>query len=147
MAEAASDPHDLARFRDAQDRVWPAVMTELRAGGKRTHWSWFVFPQITGLSRSAMGARYAVRSIAEARAYLADPVLGPRLAEAVGAMLEHRHTPPGHVLGDIDAAKFRSCLTLFEAAATGRGQDAALLAEALEALYGGERCRLTLDRL
>ena len=106
----------LERFVAAQDPVWPRVKAELAAGAKRSHWMWFVFPQIAGLGTSAMSVRYALASVAEARGYLAHPVLGARLREATDLMLGHAGRPAETVLGGIDAVKFRSSMTLFEAA-------------------------------
>jgi uncharacterized protein (DUF1810 family) len=128
---AASDRFDLARFVAAQDRVWPEVTAELREGRKRTHWMWFVFPQVAGLGSSAMAQRYAIGSIEEARAYLAHPVLGERLREAARLMLAQRGRPAEAVLGGIDAVKLRSSMTLFNAAAP----QEALFGEAIDAFY------------
>jgi len=137
-----SDPFDLERFVAAQDPVWARVTAELSAGAKRTHWIWFVFPQIAGLGHSSTAVHYALPSQAAAEAYLAHPVLGPRLVEAVQLMLRHRDTPAETILGGIDAVKFRSCLTLFEAAGGG-----AVFKDALDAFYGGERDPATLKIL
>jgi len=137
-----SDPFDLERFVSAQDPVWARVAAELSAGAKRTHWIWFVFPQIAGLGHSPTAVHYALPSQAAAKAYLAHPVLGPRLVEAVKLMLSHRDTPAETILGGIDAVKFRSCLTLFEAAGGGP-----VFADALHAFYGGARDPRTLEIL
>jgi uncharacterized protein (DUF1810 family) len=104
---------DLDRFVDAQAAWYATALEELRAGRKRTHWIWFVFPQLAGLGRSEASRKYGISGIAEARAYLAHPLLGPRLLEAVEAMLGHRGATAQSILGDLDAMKFRSCLTLF----------------------------------
>ena len=127
------DGFELDRFLAAQDRVWPEVVAELAAGAKRTHWMWFVFPQLAGLGSSPMAVRYALGSLAEARAYLAHPVLGERLREATRLMLRHAGRPAEAVLGGIDAMKFRSSMTLFAAAAPGE----ALFAEAIAAFFEG----------
>ena len=142
---AAPDPHDLARFVAAQDPVWDDVRAELAGGRKRSHWMWFVFPQIEGLSSSAVGRRYAIRSRAEAGAYLAHPVLAARLAEAVKLLMATGRTDARAILGSPDDAKLRSSLTLFEGVA--EGDTAALLAGALERFYGGQRCPHTRDWL
>jgi uncharacterized protein (DUF1810 family) len=115
-----SDPFDLERFVRAQEAsgTYAQALTELRAGRKRSHWMWFVLPQVAGLGHSAMAQRYAVSGLPEARAYLAHPVLGPRLLECVRALDGLDEHDPRQVLGDIDALKLRSCLTLFERAAT-----------------------------
>ncbi|HTU09267.1 MAG TPA: DUF1810 domain-containing protein [Allosphingosinicella sp.] len=134
---------DLSRFHEAQATAWPTALAELKAGRKQSHWMWFVFPQIAGLGSSPMAVHYAIRSAAEARAYLADPVLGARLREGVAAALAHRGDRAEAILGGIDALKFRSSLTLFEAAA----DEPALFAEALDAFYQGARDDRTLALL
>ena len=107
---------DLQRFVDAQDPVWDDVLAELRAGRKRTHWMWFVFPQLAGLGRSSTAQHYAVADLAEARGYLAHPVLGPRLREACDVLLGLTGTTASAVLGSPDDVKLRSSMTLFAAA-------------------------------
>lgn len=123
----------LERFVAAQDRVWPSVQAELAAGAKRSHWMWFVFPQLAGLGQSAMAVRYALAGLDEARAYLADPLLGARLRQATGLVLLHAGKPADAILGGIDAMKFRSSMTLFRAAAP----EEPLFAEALATFFGG----------
>ena len=132
----------LERFVAAQDPVWARVRAELAAGRKRSHWMWFVFPQIAGLGLSAMSQRYAIADLDEARAYLALPVLGARLREATDLMLGHAGTPAAAILGGIDAVKFRSSMTLFRAAAP----DEPRFGRALELFYGSPDPR-TLERL
>lgn len=127
------DPHDLERFTAAQAGVIEQALAELRAGRKRSHWMWFVFPQLRGLGSSAMADRYGVASLQEARAYLAHPELGARLRECVAAMLQVPDRSAHDILGSPDDLKFRSCLTLFQRAAP---QDA-LFGEALARFYGG----------
>ena len=104
---------DLERFVEAQNPIWREVVDELEAGAKRTHWMWFVFPQLAGLGSSPMAVRYAIASLSEAQAYGAHRVLGPRLREATGLMLRHAGTPAETILGGTDALKFRSSMTLF----------------------------------
>ncbi len=104
---------DLERFVAAQDPVWPEVVEELRGGAKRTHWMWFVFPQIAGLGRSDTARHYAIGSLEEARAYLAHPVLGTRLREAAGLLLAVDGRTAVEVFGMIDALKLCSSMTLF----------------------------------
>ena len=133
---------DLSRFREAQRGTYETALAELRAGAKRSHWMWFIFPQLRSLGRSPTAKRYGIEGLEEARAYLADPVLGPRLVQAAGAVLAHRGTAPEAILGGIDALKLRSSATLFEAA----GGDP-VFGEVLEAFYGGERCPKTLAEL
>lgn len=134
---------DLGRFVAAQKDAWPRALAELKAGRKQSHWMWFVFPQLAGLGSSPMAIRYAIGSVDEARAYLADPVLGARLVEGVGAMLTHAGKSAEAILGGIDALKFRSCLTLFEAAA----DDCFPFTAALTVFYDGERDARTLELL
>jgi uncharacterized protein (DUF1810 family) len=111
------DPFQLQRFLEAQDGVIDTAVAELRAGRKQSHWMWFVFPQIAGLGKSPTAQFYAIRSIHEARAFLAHPVLGERLRVAVDATLAWASTKTAaEILGDVDATKLRSSLTLFEAA-------------------------------
>jgi uncharacterized protein (DUF1810 family) len=107
---------DLDRFIAAQDGVYPIALAELRRGRKATHWMWFVFPQIAGLGRSAMAQTYAIAGREEARAYLAHPVLGPRLLEASGVLRDASGTAED-IMGAIDAVKLRSSMTLFAAVA------------------------------
>ena len=139
-----SDPFDLERFVRAQDGgVYEQALRELRAGDKRSHWMWFVFPQVGGLGRSPMAQRYAISGLPEAHAYLAHPVLGPRLVEASQALLELSGRDPVRVLGSTDAMKLRSSMTLFEAAAP----DERVFGEVLERYFGGERDEATTTRL
>jgi uncharacterized protein (DUF1810 family) len=112
-----ADPYDLQRFVDAQDRVYARVVTELRAGQKTSHWMWFIFPQIAGLGSSPMAQRYAIRSLDEARAYLAHDVLGKRLRECTQLMLDLKGRAVSDILGYPDDLKFRSSMTLFAEAA------------------------------
>lgn len=138
---AMTERFDLDRFVTAQAGVYPAALAELRAGEKRSHWMWFVFPQIAGLGRSAMAAAYAMGPIEEARAYLAHPVLGPRYRECVEAVLAHRGRLAEAIMGAIDAMKLRSSLTLFAAAGGGAPVEAAL-----RAFFGGPDAA-TLERI
>ena len=138
-----SDPHDLERFVEAQESVIGDVKRELRSGRKRSHWVWFVFPQVAGLGRSDMARRYAIDSLAEARAYLAHPVLGPRLRECTDLVNDVDGRTANEIFGSPDDLKFRSSMTLFEAAADDPGP----FQVALETYYDGERDPKTLDRL
>jgi uncharacterized protein (DUF1810 family) len=108
-----SDPHDLNRFVEAQAGTYETALAELANGRKRTHWMWFVFPQLQGLGFSAMANRYAIRSSAEARAYLDHPILGPRLIRCAEALLAVNDTSAAHILGAPDDLKLRSSATLF----------------------------------
>lgn len=126
--------------------AYAEALAELRAGRKVSHWIWYVLPQLRTLGRSAMAREYGLADRAEAAAYLAHPVLGPRLIECVTALLDHGHLSAKGILGPVDATKFRSCLTLFEAAAS-RVEDRAVLAQALDVFYAGLRDDLTLQLL
>lgn len=137
------DDFDLDRFVQAQDGLWERALAELTAGAKRSHWMWFVFPQIAGLGNSAMAQRYAISGLDEARAYLAHPLLGPRLLACTRAMNSHEGLGARAILGQPDDLKFRSSMTLFNAAAP----EEPAFREALERYFGGERDAATLDRL
>lgn len=140
MVEARS----LNRFVQAQAGVYPTALAELQAGHKRSHWMWYIFPQIEGLGLSVTAQLYAIADGNEARAYLDHELLGPRLREATKAMLDHAgELTPVQVLGPIDALKFNSCMTLFEAVA----EEPELFAEALDRLCDGRRDTATLERL
>ncbi len=134
------DPYRLDRFVAAQDPVWTSVLDELAAGAKRTHWMWFVFPQLTGLGRSATARFYGLASPAEALAYWRHPVLGPRLRQCCERLRPHAARGAVAVLGPIDALKLRSCLTLFEAVAPEEPVFGALL----DTFYGGRRDEATV---
>ncbi|MBX6749552.1 MAG: DUF1810 domain-containing protein [Micromonosporaceae bacterium] len=112
----AADPYDLARFVAAQEGVYASALAELRRGRKTGHWMWFIFPQFAGLGFSLMSQRYAIRSLDEARAYLAHPVLGPRLRECAQAVADVSGKTADQILGPIDAMKLRSSMTLFHRA-------------------------------
>lgn len=144
-----SDDFDLERFVSAQDRngTYAAALAELRAGHKRGHWMWFVFPQVAGLGRSGMAEHFAVSGLAEARAYLEHPVLGPRLVECARALTALPDTDPVRVMGQhVDAMKLRSSMTLFGRAATEPDtQDA--FRSVLEQYYAGDEDPATLALL
>jgi len=107
------DPHDLQRFVDAQDPVYHDVRLELAAGAKRSHWMWFVFPQLKELGRSTTARHYGIASRAEAAAYWRHPILGPRLAECAGLVLAVQGRTALQIMGTPDDLKLRSCMTLF----------------------------------
>jgi uncharacterized protein (DUF1810 family) len=140
-----SDPYDLQRFVDAQDRggIYDRALAELRDGRKTSHWMWFVFPQVAGLGSSPMAQRYAISSLDEARAYLAHPVLGQRLRESARALTGLDTRSPDEVLGGIDAMKLRSSMTLFMRAAP----DEPLFAQVLDQYFGGTADDATDARL
>lgn len=133
---------DLSRFHEAQADTYDTALAELAAGAKATHWMWFIFPQLRALGRSSTAQYYGIEDLAEARAYLADPVLGPRLIACVRALLGHSGAAPEAIMGPVDAKKLRSSATLFEAAGGG-----AVFADLLDAFYGGRRCSRTLELL
>ncbi|EYD75197.1 hypothetical protein Rumeso_03293 [Rubellimicrobium mesophilum DSM 19309] len=130
---------DLERFVAAQEGSYATALEELGRGRKESHWMWWIFPQLASLGRSGTAKAYGIADLAEAEAYLAHPVLGPRLVEAARAMLMHRGQSPIAVLGGIDALKLRSSATLFAAVP---GADA-VFREVLETFYGGEADPLT----
>jgi uncharacterized protein (DUF1810 family) len=134
---------DLARFVAAQEGAYGRALAELRHGRKESHWMWFVFPQIAGLGTSPRARLYAIASADEARAYLAHPLLGPRLRECTQAILAHRGRRAEAIFGAVDTVKLRSSMTLFEAVAEAPGP----FADALETFYGGERDAATLRLL
>jgi uncharacterized protein (DUF1810 family) len=136
MESTMSDRFDLARFVDAQDQggTYEAALAELRAGRKTSHWMWFVFPQIAGLGRSPISRRFAIFSPEEARAYLAHPVLGPRLIESARTLIEGATDSAEEVLGGIDALKLRSSMTLFARA----DPDEPVFAHVLDRYFGGQ---------
>ncbi len=127
------DPYDLQRFVDAQDPVIAQVERELREGRKRSHWMWFVFPQLRGLGHSPMAERYAIGSRGEARAYLAHPILGLRLRDCTGLVNRIEGRTAHDVFGTPDDLKFRSCMTLFARIAGAEN----VFVEALDRHFGG----------
>ncbi len=129
------DPFELERFVDAQDQhgTYEAAVAELRAGRKRSHWMWFVFPQIAGLGQSPISRRYAISSLSEAQAYLAHPVLGPRLTECAQIVLDLRSPSAEDIFGGVDTMKLRSSMTLFARAEPSNR----VFREVLEAYFGG----------
>ncbi|HMW22568.1 MAG TPA: DUF1810 domain-containing protein [Burkholderiaceae bacterium] len=138
------DPFHLQRFVDAQAPIWPQVCAELAAGAKRSHWMWFIFPQLRGLGRSETARFYGLADLDEARAYWAHPLLGPRLREACGLLAALPPTLSAErVLGPVDALKLRSCLTLFERVAPEEAVFGVLLAR----WYGGQRDEASLRML
>ena len=142
MATDASHP-DLDRFVQAQEGVYPDVLAELGRGRKTNHWMWFVFPQLSGLGSSAMARLYALADLEEASAYLAHPLLGERLRDCAQAAVGRGGRSASQVFGFPDDLKFRSSMTLFERADPAAG----VFAKALEALCGGVRDEVTLERL
>ena len=140
-----ADSYDLTRFVEAQDAggTYDRVVGELRRGRKTSHWMWYVFPQIAGLGFSATSRRYAIASLDEARAYLAHPVLGPRLKECAGLVVQANARSAEGIFGGIDAQKLRSSMTLFLRAAP----DEPLFQHVLDQFFGGRADAATDERL
>lgn len=139
----ATEPFNLSRFVSAQAPVWEAVLQELRAGRKQTHWMWFVFPQLAVLGRSATAKHYGLAGLEEAKAYLAHPVLGARLREASQLLLQLPPSGAEDIFGSVDAMKLRSCLTLFAAAAPHEP----VFQQCLQRYFAGQADSLTIERL
>ena len=138
-----SDPFDLQRFVDAQAGAYERALAQLRAGAKRGHWMRFVFPQLRGLGRSATAQHYSIGSLAEARAYLAHPVLGPRLVECTELANRLEGRSAHQIFGSPDDLKFRSSMTLFAAA----DADAPVFREALDKYFAGALDGSTIEKL
>lgn len=137
------DAFDLDRFVAVQNPVYQTVLAELRSGRKRSHWMWFVFPQIEGLGFSPMAQRYAIASLAEAEAFLEHPILGPRLRECTAIVNGVEGRSITEIFGRPDDMKFRSCMTLFSHATT----DNEAFATALDRYFEGKPDRATEERL
>ena len=135
--------YDLSRFLEAQKNSYDTALREIRAGRKRSHWMWYIFPQIRGLGYSAMAQHYAIRDLDEAREYVQHPVLGPRLIEISEALLALDETDPWRVMGSPDDLKLRSCMTLFQSAAP----DQTVFGKVLDKFYGGQPDGRTLEIL
>src|SRR3954470_18045838 len=138
-----NNPFNLNRFAEAQEHDYERALAELRAGAKRSHWMWFVFPQVAGLGFSETSRRYATPGVAEARDYLAPPVLGPRLVEAAQALLDLPGSDPTAVLGPVDAQKLHSSMTLFARA----DPDQAVFRAVLDRYFGGREDEGTTSRV
>jgi uncharacterized protein (DUF1810 family) len=138
-----TDNHNLQRFLDAQAPVYDAVLKELRAGRKSSHWMWFIFPQLAGLGHSAMARQFAIGSLDEARAYLQHPLLGPRLRACTQLVLDVTGRSAEEIFSYPDHLKFRSCMTLFLTAATHNK----LFKDALLKYFDGKPDQRTLDLL
>jgi uncharacterized protein (DUF1810 family) len=134
MGSERDDPFDLQRFVEAQDGVYARALAELKRGRKESHWMWFIFPQLSGLGSSPMAQRYAIGSLDEARSYLAHSVLGQRLREVTAAVNGLEGRSAHAIFGSPDDFKFRSSMTLFQAAAPEEPAFAAALAK----YFGGE---------
>jgi uncharacterized protein (DUF1810 family) len=140
---SSDDPYNLSRFVHAQEDSYAHALAELRSGHKRTHWMWYIFPQIDGLALSTTSQRYAIKSIEEAEAYLAHPLLGPRLLECVEAVLQIEGRSATEVFGSPDDLKLRSCATLFACVSP----PGSVFDRLPTKYYGGERDKNTLRLL
>lgn len=138
-----TDETDAELFIEAQDTVWASVISELTDGKKQSHWMWFVFPQLASLGQSHMAQLYGIHNLAEARAYLGDPVLRGRLVEVSRLLLNHGGKPAEAILGSTDAQKLRSSMTLFSAVPDAPGE----FTEVINTFFGGEPCPLTHQAL
>jgi len=138
-----TDPFHLERFLEAQKPIFDQVTSELQAGRKMSHWMWFIFPQIRGLGRSPTAIEFAISGLDEARAYLAHPILGPRLKECTRLVLLVENRPLAQIFGSPDDMKFRSCMTLFAQVSP----DDDLFNRALQKYFRGVPDQLTLERL
>ena len=136
----APDPFNLARFVSAQEKVYPTVLAELRNGEKRTHWMWYIFPQLAGLGHSPTAQHYAIQSRAEAKHYLAHPIRGPRLLEGTAAVLAITGRSAWEIFGSPDDLKLKSCMTLFAAVA----DPGSSFTQVLDLYFQGEADQQTL---
>lgn len=134
------DPDEAEMFIEAQDGVWSEVIAELKAGQKATHWMWFIFPQLASLGQSNMSQLFGLHDLGEAKDYLEEPTLGPRLVEVSSLILTHEDKRAEDILGDVDAQKLRSSMTLF--AEVPGAHD--VFSAVLETFFDGKRCPHTL---
>jgi len=137
------DPYDLNRFVRAQQEDYERALSEIKKGQKRTHWMWYIFPQIDGLAFSSTSKLYSIKSLAEAKAYLAHPVLGPRLLKCAEAVVAMEGRSAREIFGSPDDLKLRSCATLFACASP----PGSVFDQLLEKYYGGARDAKTLQLL
>ena len=143
MNQCLGDPYHLERFVEAQNPVYDQVCWELQQGLKMTHWMWFIFPQIEGLSSSGMSRRFSISSLEEADAYLNHSVLGPRLIQCTELVINTSGRTLKQILGPTDSMKFRSCMTLFAQATTSNE----VFEDGLQRYFSGQYDQRTLDRL
>ena len=140
MTARPNDPYGLSRFIEAQEGHYASALEELQAGAKQSHWMWFIFPQVAGLGSSSMARRYAIRSRREAEAYLAHPLLGPRLTACAQALFGVQGRAAEQIMGFPDVLKLQSSMTLFlEVSAPG-----SLFERVLEKYYRGEKDKMTI---
>ena len=139
-----TDLYDLKRFLDVQEKEYDAALAEMRRGKKENHWIWYIFPQLRGLGRSEYSFTYGLGGLEEAKKYIEHPILGQRLIEITQAVMQHSDKTAAEIFSwDIDAKKFRSCMTLFREAAP----EIALFDDALNTFFGGEPDHKTLERI
>jgi uncharacterized protein (DUF1810 family) len=143
QTSGTGDPYDLSRFSQAQAGDYERVLAEIRSGRKRTHWMWYIFPQLDGLAQSATAKHYSIKSIDEARAYFAHPVLGPRLLECAAAAVGVEGQTATEIFGSPDDLKLRSCATLFASVSP----PGSVFHRLLEKYYGGKLDEKTLRLL
>ena len=146
MAMTDHDPYDLTRFVEAQAGDYETAIAEIRSGRKRSHWMWYVFPQLDGLGQSPISKKYSIKSIGEAEAYLRHPVLGPRLLEIMTAVVDLQGRSALEIFGSPDDLKLRSCATLFAAVSP----PGSVFHQVLDRYFAGEPDSKTLallDRL
>jgi uncharacterized protein (DUF1810 family) len=137
------DPYDLGRFLEAQEKHYAQALSELNSGRKRSHWMWFIFPQLDGLAFSATSKRYSIKSVEEARAYLEHPILGPRLFECAEAAVGVEGRSAAEIFGSPDDMKLKSCATLFASVSS----PGSVFNRLLDKYYEGERDGKTLQLL
>ncbi len=135
--------NSLDRFLAAQEKTYETALAEIKRGEKRTHWMWYIFPQLRGLGMSRMSYAYGISGIEEAKAYLAHPVLSERLLEICGALLEHKNKSAYDIFGEIDEMKLKSSMTLFALIS----EDGSVFHQILDAFYGGGMDNATLNLL
>lgn len=140
-------PLNVADFLAAQAAAYPQALLEIQAGKKRSHWIWFVLPQLEGLGSSIMAKRYGIADIQAAQTYLSEPLLRARLYEMIAAIAAHQKLSAQEILGEVDALKLRSCLTLFIVAQSGNHAAIAPLAALLNQKFHANPCEKTLARL
>jgi uncharacterized protein (DUF1810 family) len=140
MSAHTTDPYELSRFVDAQEECYATAVEELRSGAKQSHWMWFVFPQVAGLGFSSMAQQYAIRSRLEAEAYLAHPILGPRLTACAEALLGVHDRSAEQIMGFPDVLKLQSSMTLFSEVSS----PGSVFERVLEKYYGGEKDKKTI---
>ncbi|MBD2097073.1 DUF1810 domain-containing protein [Trichocoleus sp. FACHB-591] len=142
-SENAGDPYDLNRFVQAQERDYERALSEVKNGRKRSHWMWYIFPQFDGLGFSATSKRYAIKSVAEAKAYLSHPTLGPRLIACAEAALSVEGRSVYEIFGSPDDMKLKSCATLFAYVSP----EGSVFEQVLNKFFHGDRDQKTLDLL